>query len=155
MYQNIILDRPIPSCELAGLQYGEDEQKRPAWKYVYALNTPEELTDENETQDFMVYEYICDLVVRYGHKAHEDAVNIHFKTLSQYMRLLERQAEADERFRQEWMEKSGKTWDDVPEHAKRLLEHRDYTIAELVALKIHFLSRYAGEVDGKSLFFAR
>ena len=165
MYQNIKLLKPIPSCELSsllwvagnsGLNTDFDGTDDGHWEYVYAVNTPEELTEDNEEQDFMVYEYISDLIVRYGHKVHEEAVNIHFRKLSQYMELLQRQRKVDIAFRERWMKENGKTEKDVPEHSKRFLEHKNYSTRDLLEQKIHFVAKYMGENgDGQSYFVAR
>ena len=145
MFQVLEYDQPIPSCEIHGLRYDDGE-----WKFRYAVNTPVEITNEN-TVDLIVYEYISDLSIRIGEGQHKDAVNIHFKTLDQYMALLESQRLADLMFRKRWLEKHPGA--QVKKFATKVLCNRDYDINELRAEGVRFLS-FLVEDGGETSTFA-
>jgi hypothetical protein len=140
-------DLPIPSCEIHSLRYDGGK-----WVFAYAVNTPVEITNSNK-QDLIVYEYISDLIVRIGDGQHPDAVNIHFKTLDEYMLLLEAQRTADLEFRRKWLEKEKNQGKCVKKFAMRTLENRDYSFKELREENVHFIS-FLMEDNGVSSIFA-
>ena len=125
MFQMLTFKDPIPSCEIHSMQWNANER---SWSYIYAVKIPIEITDKNK-MDLMVYEYIADLVVKSGENQHDDAVNIHFKTLTEYLTMLETQRKIDLLFRERWLS----THPDakVADWSKRSLEHRDYEYDEL------------------------
>jgi hypothetical protein len=145
MFQILEFDNPIPSCEIHEVHYNNG-----LWKFRYAVNTPIEITNENQI-DLIVYEFIADLSIRIGEGQHKDAVNIHFKTLDEYLLLLESQLTADLIFRKRWLEKNPNA--KVKKFATKNLENRDYNINELRAHGIHFIS-FLIENDGKISTFA-
>lgn len=145
MFQILEFEDPIPSCEIYGLRYDNG-----VWKFKYAVNTPMEITNEN-TIDLIVYEYICDLTVRIGEGQHKDAVNIHFKTLDEYLLLLESQRITDLAFRANWLKKNPGA--QVKKFAMKTLENKDYDINDLRALEIRFMS-FLIEDNGEISTFA-
>lgn len=146
MFQILEYDEPIPSCEIHSLKYADGK-----WVYEYAINTPIEITNENK-QDLIVYEYISDLKIKNGDNQHPDAVNIHFKTLDEYLLLLEAQRAIDLLFRKKWLEKHPNA--EIKNFSMRNLENRDYSFAELSELKVHFISFLIEHGDEMSVFAA-
>ena len=129
MYQILKFKQPIPSCEIYGLEFNNGE-----WSYIYALNTPFELTNDNK-KEMIVYEYICDLCIKEANNIHPESVNIRFKTLDEYLSILNRQIEEDLKFRQNWIRNHP---DSKPATIK--LENKDYSFNELKELDVHLIS---------------
>lgn len=118
MIQKLTLTHPIPSSIVSELKYEDGD-----WKYVYYINTPEEINDEDK--EFVVYGYISNLDVRYDDLG-DLSNNIHFNNLQDYMEILEAQYNADMNYRLQWYAKSNKhTINTV------VLENRDYDEIEL------------------------
>lgn len=136
MYQFLKEKELIPSCKIHELIYENGE-----WTYVYALNTPFELTDSNDV-DLIIYEYICDLILKKADSVHKDSVNIHLKTLKEYKEYLDTQRKIDLAFREAYLEKNP---DSIANSFS--IENKSYSNKELNDLGIHYLSSLV-ENDG-------
>lgn len=145
MFQLLEFDNPIPSCQIHGLKRNGDK-----WVYQYAVNTPVEITDDNQI-DLIVYEYISDLMIKIGEGQHPDAVNIHFKTLSEYLSLLETQRMCDIAFRKKWLDEHPNA--EIKKFNRRTLENKDWNFNELKDENVHFISFLIND-DGEHSEFA-
>lgn len=121
MYQFLKLNDPIPSCEIYSLEFDEGK-----WIYIYALNVPFELTDEN-TEEIIVYEYISDLYLKLPNTVHPESVNLKVIKLHEYLHLLNKQREADLDYRNKWLSKL----DVIPEINSVTLKNKSYSHQEL------------------------
>lgn len=140
MLQCVKLDQPIPSANIYAVEWDEEKSK---WTYVYSVRTPVEITDDDMETDLMIYEYISNLHVEIGENQHGDAVNIHFRGLTQYMQILELQRLADVNFRKQWCERWKAEHGEEPEvssFAIKVLQHRNHSYSELEAIGIHCIS---------------
>lgn len=135
MLQILKFDEPIPSCNIYNLKYDKQEEK---WIYEYAIQTPVEITEENET-DLIIYEYISDLLIRFGDGQHPDSINLHFKKLSEYLKMLEMQRLTDLFYRKQWLEKHPDAV--IQDFSKKELERRDYEYNELKEIGIHAIAQ--------------
>lgn len=142
MYQILKFSDPIPSCEIYSLEF---EGGR--WSYIYALNTPFELTNSNN-QELIIYEYICDLHLRLPDSVHPESVNLRIKTLDEYLEWLEKQRNADVDYRMKWIEKNP---DEKPNTIT--LENRSYTHIELTKIGVHYVAGLIDN-DGENSTFA-
>lgn len=129
MYQLLKFNEPIPSCSINSIEFIDGK-----WVFNYALNTPFELTDDNRN-DLIVYEYISDLFVKNAEGLHHESVNVHFKTLTEYLSLLKRQQEEDINFRIAWKENNP---DALP--LTITLENKNYSLQELKKLNVNFIA---------------
>ena len=102
--------------------------------------------------DLMVYEYVADLVVKSGENQHDDAVNIHFKTLTEYLTMLETQRKIDLLFRERWL--SAHPDVKVADWSKRSLEHRDYEYDELRSINVHYIAHLIESKESEDIFAA-
>lgn len=148
MYQFLKFKEPIPSCGIYSLEYNE---KLKEWTYVYILNTPFELTNDNQ-KDLIIYEYISDLWLKESDNLHQNSVNLKIKTLDQYLKLLDLQRKTDLEFREKWKK-------DNPEQAKNCpnqknLSNKDYSNEELEQLGIHFIANIIDKDDNCTIFAA-
>lgn len=143
MYQFLRLNNPIPSCELYSLEFIENK-----WIYIYALNTPFELNDDN-TVEIAVYEYISDLYLKVPDSIHPESVNLKITKLSEYMHLLKKQMETDLDYRKKWLSKL----DDVPEVNSITLENKTYSHQDLLNSNLHYIS-FTIEFNDKYTKFA-
>lgn len=141
MIQKFKTENPIPSCEILELEYENGK-----WYYIYGINTPEEISNE-ESKEFIVYGHISNLVVKYD-DLNELSVNIHFKTLDQYIDILNKQRQADLDYRVSWLSRHPK----CPINTV-ILENRSYKQEELQE-KISYLSTILMEVDDVTIFAA-
>ena len=130
MYQFLRLDEPIPSCEIYSLEFSESK-----WIYIYALNVPFELTNEN-TQEIVVYEYISDLYLKMSDSIHPESVNLRITKLDEYLCLLTIQRQADLDYRDKWLSKL----DVIPEINSVTLGNKTYSHQELLDNGLHFIS---------------
>lgn len=118
MLQKLTFDQPIMSAEIGDLLFEDGK-----WKYVYHVDVPEELTDT--PGEYMVYGHISSLVVKADDHS-EISNNIHFKTLEEYLQILQTQIDADMQFRIQYFAKKSKhTINTV------VLENRNYLSDEL------------------------
>lgn len=148
MLQFLIFDEPIPSCSIYGLKY-ENEK----WKFIYALNTPFELTDEN-SQEMIIYEYISDLTIKESKDLHPDSTNIKFKTLSEYLKILRMQIDEDKKFRENYFNKLIESGEKIPEPNTIELNHKDYNYSELKEIGVHFISKIYDDKSFTTIFAA-
>lgn len=160
MFQLLKFDSPIPSCEIHEIKWEpnpkaqKDPNAEPGfWTYVYAASVPELLTNSpKEGTDFMIYEFISDLNVKRGHGVHEEAINIHFRTLDEYIALLRLQQMHDNEYRRVWRVKHPDRR--IADFALRTLENRSYTHEELLAAHVHFISALIRQDEDSALFAA-
>lgn len=147
MFQMITFDHPIPSCEIYSISYDQENKK---WSFTYALNTPVELKDDEDV-DLIIYEYICDLILKDPKSLHPESINIHVKNLREYRQWLERQREEDIKFRKKFLENN-------PDAVKNLithkLENKDYSYQELSQLGLSYFSFIQQQDDHETVFAA-
>lgn len=144
MKQFLEFDHPIPSCEVYGMSWRDDH-----WVYTYALSTPFELTDGNN-QDMIVYQFISDLVVRLAAPMHHDSVNLHFRTLSDFLSLLDRQVQEDKAYREGWLAAHPEV--NVSRRSTFILPHGEWLGDALLEHGVHYVADYLGETEGGSIF---
>lgn len=144
MYQFLKLKEPIPSCEIYSLEFQNNE-----WIYVYALNVPFELTNDN-TEEIIVYEYISDLYLKLSDSVHPESVNLRITKLDEYYHLLKNQREADLSYREKWLSKL----DVTPEINSIILENKSYTHQELLNNNLHYISYIIQYTDEITTFAA-
>jgi hypothetical protein len=149
MYQMFEMASPIPSCQIHELRWNPKASK---WSYIYAVSTPKMITEENN-DDMIIYEFVCDLDVRLASGLTDDSVNIHFKRLSEYVDLLNKQREADVMYRKKWVAMHP---DAKPYSIK--LECKNYSYADLKRLGVLYIASFEYNsmdiVDGKPKQFA-
>lgn len=141
MYQFLEFDRPIPSCSIHSLKFDLGK-----WKYIYALNTPFELTNENK-EELVVYEYISDLHLKLNESVHEESINLRITTLDEYLFLLEKQIEEDVKYREKWLLQHP---DEQPNTL--ILENRDYSHEELLENNVNYISFIVDLGDEETIF---
>lgn len=129
MYQLLKFDTPIPSCEIHSLEYLDGN-----WKYIYALNTPFELTDEN-TESLIIYEYISDLHLKTKDSVHPESINLEIKTLTEYLAWLEKQRLTDILYREDWKKKHPNAKANIIE-----LENKNYSKNDLREIGVHYIA---------------
>lgn len=145
MFQMLTFDKPIPSCEIHELSFKDNK-----WYFTYALNTPVELTDDKEV-DLIIYEYICDLILKDPKGLHEESINIHVKTLSEYLKWMEKQRDADLRFRERFLKEHPEAKDNL---ITKTLENRDYSYQELSKLGLSYFSFIVEIKENETIFAA-
>lgn len=143
MLQTIEFDDLIPSCEIYEVKYNRETGK---WTYVYAFETPFELTDDNE-EELIVYGHISNMDVRKA-DLNELSINIHFKTLSDYIHILNTQRQADRDYRIDWLKRHPK----CPINTV-ILENRDYDHKELQE-RVTYASTILMKTDNITVFAA-
>lgn len=132
MFQLLKLRKAIPSCRIHSLLYNNN-----MWTYVYAVEVPRELNNENKIP-LLIYGHISDLLIKEGKDQHEDSINIYFNTLDEYLKILDSQRQQDEKFRKEWLENHPNV--EISEFAIRNLENKNYSNEQLRSLDIHCIS---------------
>ena len=146
MYQILEFEEPIPSCRIYSMLYRNNK-----WIYCYAIETPKEITNDNE-EELLIYGYISDLTVKLGKNQHKDSVNIYFKTLDELLNILKLQREADIKFREEWKKQNPDA--KIADFATRILENRDYSHKELKKLDVNFVASVIEQKEDKTKFAA-
>ena len=135
MYQFLKFDELIPSCQIFELNFNE---LKGVWEFVYAVNTPFELTNDEDQEELLIYEYISDLYLKETTFVHGESINIRVKSLDQYKEILERQREVDLAYRDAWKKENPN--DEIPDENYITLENRNYNHRELEKMGIHFIS---------------
>lgn len=148
MYQLLKFDNPIPSCAIHELIFDEKEKK---WTYVYALNTPFTLTNENK-EVLLVYEFISDLHLKSSEGIHPESINLKIKTLDEYLALLERQRQEDLRYREKWIKEH---IDDLPVPNTISLKNQNYSYKDLQKNNVHYIASCLEIKDDESVFTGR
>lgn len=143
MFQLLKFDSPIPSCSIYELEFKDGK-----WYYIYALNTPFELTNDNE-MELIVYEYISDLYLRLPESVHPESVNLRIKTLDQYLKLLEMQKNEDKKYREYWLSKNPEAKPNTIQ-----LENKSYTHDELTNIGVNYIASIYEFEDGFTSFAA-
>ena len=136
MYQFLKFDEIIPSCEIFELNFDEKDDK---WYYIYALNTPFELTNNKDQEELIIYEYISDLILKEPNFVHGESINIKIKSLDQYIEILNKQRQVDLLYREFWKINNP----DIAKHGPNncvTLENRNYSNKELRELGIHYIA---------------
>jgi len=131
MYQLLEFSHPIPSCKIFELKFDEDKK---AWTFIYAVETPFELTNSN-TKEMIIYKHISDLIVKENVDFHEESTNIKFKTLDEYLEYLNAQYNADMKYRKSWKLNNPKAKANV-----LTLINDNYTSKELAENEITYIS---------------
>lgn len=141
MYQLLKFENPIPSCEIHSLEYHNNK-----WFFIYALNTPFELNNDNN-EELIIYEYISDLYLKKISDVHAESVNIKIKTLDNYLKLLELQRNEDIKYRENWIKENP---DEIPN--KLILENKNYSFEDLRNEGVHYISSILESNDEKTIF---
>lgn len=145
MHQFLEFDHPIPSCSIHALKF-KDKQ----WKYVYALTVPFLLTEENE-EPLVVYEYICDLILKKKSDLHQESINLEVHNLKDILSLLKSQRDYDLLYREKWKLEH-------PDHDDRLnvvvLPNKDLSYGELKRYDVHYISFVVQQNDFETIFAA-
>lgn len=152
MLQLLKFDKPIPSALIHALEWVEDanddtdnidNEANGHWVYVYAIQTPKEITDDDMETDFIIYEYISNLRVEIDTGKYKDSVNLHFRGLTQYKQILETQRLADitfrNKFRTKYKAENGKN-PEISSFAIKVLKHQNYSFDDLEDIGIHCIS---------------
>ena len=142
MYQFLKFESPIPSCEIHSLSFEDGK-----WYYTYALNTPFELTNEND-RELIIYEYISDLYLRLPDTVHPESVNLRIKTLDEYLEWLEKQRLADISYRMEWKKKHPNAKPNIVK-----LRNQNYDHDSLLDNGVHYIASMINN-DGEFTEFA-
>ena len=142
MLQMLEFNHPIPSCKIHSLKYENNK-----WTFIYALNTPFELTNKN-TENLIIYEYICDLNVKKD-DLHKESINIKFKTLDEYLYYLNKQYEEDIKFREKYLKNNPDA-----EPSTITLENRNYTVEELLNKNVNYIANIVKKEDNLTIFAA-
>ena len=135
MYQFIKFDNPIPSCQIFELNFDSKNEK---WEFVYAINTPYELTNNSNQEPLIIYEYISDLYLKEVSFVHKESINIKVNNLNEYIDILNLQRQADLDYRKRWIEENPDLAADGP--SSITLENRNYSHEELLENDIHFIA---------------
>lgn len=129
MYQLLKFKHPIPSCEIHSLEFKENN-----WIYIYAVNTPIELTDKN-TEELIIYQYISDLNLKLLNSVHPESINIKINSLTEYLNILNRQREADINYRKQWLLNNSEATTNTIK-----LYNKSYNYEELIKNDVHYIA---------------
>ena len=147
MIQLLKFDEPIPSCLIHSLKFNKENNK---WEYIYALSTPEELTN-NKKFNLIIYEYISDLKLKDGTNMHPDSINIKIRNLDEYLFYLNKQREADLSYRRKWIKEHN-----IEDYHLNTVElyNKDYSNEDLNVEELCYISRIVEQKDDKTIFAA-
>lgn len=155
MLQYLEFNEPIPSCEINSLVWKGD-----GWKFVYAIDTDEEITDKNPSNDggsrFIVYGHISNLTVRKSGNESINSINISFNTLSEYKALLNSLSEEDKKYREKFLAENKDQMEELTkkkENYIRILKNKNYSYKELRTVSEDILT-YVDNKESKVTYIA-
>ena len=154
MYQLLKFEEPIPSCRIHSLAFEDGKIN-----FVYAVNTPREITDSMESP-LAVYEHISDLKLVEASELHELSVNIKINSLAQYLEFLQKQQKADADYRKSFFDLLKYNSEAIENLNKNLmnnsikLEKRNYDNDELTKLGVNYIASILEEDNNYAVYAA-